>query len=66
MAVTGPKSTKPADHEDDLLRRVRPVDWTNPVAKPLYDFTTKMAGGVEPNPVEWLGFGAAMAQMINS
>jgi 2-polyprenyl-6-methoxyphenol hydroxylase-like FAD-dependent oxidoreductase len=36
------------------------------VAKPLYEFTTKMAGGVEPNPVEWLSFGAAMAQMINS
>jgi flavin-dependent dehydrogenase len=36
------------------------------IAKPLYDFTTKMAGGVVPQPMEWLSFGAAMAQMINT
>jgi flavin-dependent dehydrogenase len=36
------------------------------IAKPLYNFTTKMAGGVEPNLADWLTFGAAMAQMINT
>jgi flavin-dependent dehydrogenase len=36
------------------------------VAKPLYDFTTKMAGGTPPEPMDWLTFGAAMAQMMNS
>ena len=35
-------------------------------AKPLYALTTKMAGGVQPEPTDWLAFGAAMAQMINS
>ena len=47
MAVTGPKSTKPADHEEDLLRRVRPVDWINPVPKPLDDLVI-VGGGLPP------------------
>jgi flavin-dependent dehydrogenase len=33
-------------------------------AKPLYDFTTKMAGGLAPEPMEWMAFGAAMEQML--
>jgi flavin-dependent dehydrogenase len=36
------------------------------LAKPLYDFTTKMAAGFFPEPVDMMNFGAAMAQMINS
>ena len=35
-------------------------------AKPLYALTTKMAGGIRPEPADWLAFGATMAQMINS
>lgn len=36
------------------------------VAKPLYNMTTKMASGIQPEPTDWLSFGAAMAQMINT
>ena len=36
------------------------------IAKPLYDFTTKMASGVLPEPIDFMTFGATMAQMINS
>jgi flavin-dependent dehydrogenase len=36
------------------------------MAKPLYDFTTKMASGVIPEPVDWMTFGATMYQMIHS
>lgn len=36
------------------------------VAKPCYDLTTKMASGVQPRPMDWLAFGAAMNQMIHS
>lgn len=36
------------------------------LAKPLYDFTTKMASGFMPEVNEFMTFGAAMARMINS
>lgn len=36
------------------------------IAKPMYDFTTKMASGVLPEPAEWMSFGASMFQMIHS
>jgi flavin-dependent dehydrogenase len=36
------------------------------VAKPLYAFTTKMAGGTPPEPIDWLTFGAAMANMLTN
>ena len=35
-------------------------------AKPLYDFTTKMASGLAPEPMEWMSFGAAMNHMLTS
>lgn len=36
------------------------------VAKPLYDFTTKLASGTLPKPADWMKFGLTIAQMINS
>ncbi|HEY5639398.1 MAG TPA: NAD(P)/FAD-dependent oxidoreductase [Dehalococcoidia bacterium] len=36
------------------------------IARPLYDFTTKMASGVMPEAIDFMTFGAAMARMINS
>jgi flavin-dependent dehydrogenase len=36
------------------------------MARPLYNLTVKMASGIEPAPTDWMAFGAAMAQMINS
>jgi flavin-dependent dehydrogenase len=36
------------------------------LAKPLYDFTVKMASGTFPEPDDWMAFGMTMAKMINS
>ncbi len=38
----------------------------NDFAKPLYDFTTKMAAGEVIEPAEFMTFGAALARMIPS
>ena len=36
------------------------------VAKPLYDFTIKMASGTLPEAADWMSFGATMMQMTHS
>jgi len=36
----------------------------NRIAKPLYDFTTRMAAGEQVEPAEFMAFGAAMAAQI--
>ena len=61
-----------AAHEG--LTNARPMDEAmasyherrDAIARPLFQFTTRMASGFEPQPAEWLGFAAAMAQMIHN
>ena len=54
MAVMAPKSTKSTDlHEQELLQRVRPDDWKNPAAKPLYDLVVVGGGPAGLAAAEW-------------